>query len=197
MFELMPQTIFLVLVAYVVGMFPTARLVGRRFGVDPTRQGSGNPGAANICRLLNLKTGVVVGAIDLLKGVIPTALALVVADRTTAHLVWIAVVLGHVWPAYCVRKGGKGVATASGAGLALNPIIGLLCAAIFLVIVKVLRVAALGSLAISVGYPVLALAFGLPASEVVMAVVVGVIVVVRHQSNIRQLLAKHGRKQTT
>lgn len=188
----MIEVVAVVVSAYVIGMFPTATIVGRRLGVDPTREGSGNPGASNIYRLASRKAGVIVGFVDMLKGAVPAALALVVSGRPAAHAVWVAAVLGHVWPVLRRFRGGKGVATAGGAGLVISPVIGLLCALTFLVVVKVRRVAALGSLSIAFSYPLLATIAGLPAWEVLVSVGVAAILVLRHQSNIRRLLAGRG-----
>ena len=110
-----------VVAAYVIGMFPTAQIVGRKVGLDPTRAGSRNPGASNVYRLVGRKAGVIVGVIDMLKGAIPAGFALLVAGRPEAHAVWVAAVAGHVWPATRGFRGGKGVATAGGAGLVINP----------------------------------------------------------------------------
>lgn len=184
------EVVALVVGAYVVGMFPTATIVGRRMGVDPTREGSGNPGASNIYRLGSRRAGVIVGLIDMGKGAVPAAAALALSGRPAAHAVWVAAVAGHVWPALRRFRGGKGVATAGGAGLMISPVIGLLCALCFLVVVKVVRVAALGSLSIAFSYPVFATIAGLPTLEILVSIGVAAILVVRHQSNIRRLLAE-------
>lgn len=186
----MIEVVALVVGAYVVGMFPTATIVGQRLGVDPTREGSKNPGASNIYRLASRKAGVIVGLVDMVKGAGPAVLALTVSGRPAAHAVWVAAVVGHVWPVLRGFRGGKGVATAGGAGLMINPAIGLLCGLTFLVVVKVLRVAALGSLSIAFSYPLLATVTGRPAWEILASVGVAAILVLRHQSNIRRLLPK-------
>lgn len=178
----------LVVAAYAVGTFPTAQIVGRRFGVDPTEQGSGNPGASNVYRLGGRKAGVMVFAIDALKGAIPAGVALLVAGRPEAHAVWLAAVAGHVWPVTRGFRGGKGVATAGGAGLVISPVIGLACAAVFVLTVKVARVAALGSLGIAISYPVIAAIARFPAWEIAASSAVALVLVVRHQSNIRRLI---------
>lgn len=184
------EVVALVVGAYVFGMFPTATIVGRRMGVDPTREGSGNPGASNIYRLGSRKAGVIVGLIDMFKGAAPAALALALSGRPAAHAVWVAAVAGHVWPVLRRFRGGKGVATAGGAGLVISPVIGLLCALSFLVVVKVMRVAALGSLSIAFSYPILATIAGLPTWEILVSTGVAAILVVRHQSNIRRLISE-------
>jgi glycerol-3-phosphate acyltransferase PlsY len=82
-------------------------------------QGSGNPGATNVGRVLGLRWGVVVGALDVLKGLVPTLLALWLGDRFTAYAVGLATVLGHVLSPFLRGRGGKGVATSMGAVMAV------------------------------------------------------------------------------
>jgi acyl phosphate:glycerol-3-phosphate acyltransferase len=180
--------VVLVVVAYVIGMFPTAQIVGRRLGLDPTQQGSGNPGASNVYRLGGRRAGVIVGVVDMAKGAVPVGVALLIADRPEAHAVWVAAVVGHVWPATRGLRGGKGVATAGGGGLVINPLVGLACAGVFLVTVKAARIAALGSLGIAFAYPLIAALTGAPGWEVAVSAGVAAILVIRHQSNIRTLL---------
>jgi glycerol-3-phosphate acyltransferase PlsY len=184
----------LIIGAYITGMFPTAHLVGRRLGVNPAREGSGNPGASNVYRLGGRQAGVIVGVIDMLKGALPVGIALLVADMPEAHAVWVAAVAGHVWPVTRGFRGGKGVATAGGAGLVINPLVGLACAGLFLVVVRVARIAALGSLGIAVSYPVIAALVGRPGYEIAVSAGVASILVIRHQSNIRRMLRRDENK---
>jgi len=159
-------------------------------GADPSKEGSGNPGASNVYRLSGRRAGLLVGLIDALKGAVPVAVALAVADRDAAHAVWIAAVVGHVWPVFRRFRGGKGVATGGGGGLVINPVVGVACAVLFFGVVKLGRVAALGSLTIALAYPILAAAIGRPGWEVAVGAGVAAIVVVRHQSNIRRLVGR-------
>jgi len=85
------------------------------------RQGSGNPGATNVGRVLGVRWGVSVGLLDVLKGLVPTLLALWLVDRITAYVVGLAAVLGHVLSPFLRGRGGKGVATSLGAVLAVFP----------------------------------------------------------------------------
>jgi len=179
-----------VVAAYLVGTFPTALWIGRRAGTDPTTAGSGNPGASNVYRLSGRRAGILVGVIDVSKGAVPVGVALVVAGRPEAHAVWLAAVAGHVWPVFRSFRGGKGVATAGGGGLVANPVVGACCAVLFLVVVKLGRIAALGSLTIAVAFPVLTAATGRPGWEVAVGVAIAVIVLIRHQSNIRAMLGR-------
>jgi len=180
-----------IVAAYFLGTFPTALIVGSRIGHNPTKEGSGNPGASNVWRLGGKRAGIIVAVIDGMKGAIPVLVALAVSGRPLAHAAWVAAVAGHVWPVTRRLRGGKGVATAGGGGLAISPLIGLGCAALFLIVVKTGRVAALGSLSIAIAYPILSVSFGRPAWEIEVGVFVAAILVVRHQSNIRRLIG-HG-----
>ncbi len=177
-----------VVLAYLAGTFPTALIVGRRVGADPARQGSGNPGASNVWRLGGRRAGLITGLIDMLKGAVPTGIALAVAGRPEAHAVWLAAVAGHVWPITRKLRGGKGVATAGGGGIVLGPVIGLACAVLFFGVVKFGRVAALGSLSIAIAYPIVSAIVGRPGWEIAVSSAVAVILVIRHQSNIRRML---------
>ena len=181
-------------VAYAAGMFPTAVLVGHKIGRDPISEGSGNPGATNIYRLGGRLAGVAVALGDMAKGAAPVGAALLLWDRPEAMAAWIGAVAGHVWPAIRRFRGGKGMATAGGGGIVLDPIIGLICTVLFFAMVRITRVAALGSLSVGVTYPVLALVFGWPVTEVIVAAVVMGVMAMRHHGNIVRLLRGTERK---
>src|SRR5690348_10263999 len=111
----------LVPVAWLVGTFPSAQLVARAHGADVMREGSGNPGASNVARLVGFKAGLLVMLIDFAKGAIAAGAGLAVGGREGAFILGLAAILGHTFPLY--RKGGKGVATAGGALVVLYPLI--------------------------------------------------------------------------
>ena len=173
--------------AYAAGMFPTAVLVGHKIGHDPTSEGSRNPGATNIYRLGGRFAGVVVAVGDMAKCALPVGVGLLLWDRPEAMAAWIGAVAGHVWPVLRRFRGGKGMATAGGGGLVLDPVIGLICVVLFFGMVRLTRVAALGSLSVGVAYPVLALVLGWPAAEVIVAAVVMGVMAMRHHGNIVRL----------
>ena len=99
---------------YLLGTFPTAALVGRLTGHDPTAEGSGNPGATNVYGTSGRGAGAADPLIDLAKGVIAAGIGLAVGDHTLGVLTGAAAVLGHVVPLTRPTLGGKGVATAAG-----------------------------------------------------------------------------------
>ena len=178
-----------ILVSHLVGTFPTAQLVGRRLGFDPTTAGSGNPGASNTTRLGGTRAGAIVLAGDAAKGALAAGLGYAVDGRTLAWFAGAAAVAGHMWPVTRRLRGGKGVATVAGVVAVCAPLGLVVLAAVFAAIVLVWGKAALGSLAVAVLLPVVAAASGHEAVEIAVAAALAVAIVVRHAGNIRRLLA--------
>ncbi len=145
--------------AYVVGSFPTAYLVGKANGVDLRTVGSGNLGATNVFRTLGWKWGLLVYVVDFLKGLLPVLYLPSLAGVTGGPSGWamafgVFAILGHVKPVFLLGKGGgKGVATASGVFVALAPLPAALAVVAFALCVAITRFVSLGSL---VGAAVLA-----------------------------------------
>lgn len=108
---------FLLLVfGYLLGSIPSGYLISRRKGVDIRKVGSGNIGGTNVSRAFGLKWGVIVGILDIFKGVIPAYLAIqYLSYDWQIALAAISPVLGHIFPVWLKFKGGKGVATGAGA----------------------------------------------------------------------------------
>lgn len=177
----------LVVPAYLLGTFPTAILVGRREGRDPTREGSGNPGASNTFRTMGRRAGAIVLLGDVAKGALAAGTGLASGNRAVGVVCGLAAVLGHVAPATRRFRGGKGVATGAGmaAVLLTVPAVGL--AALWVVSVKVFGAASAGSVAVAVGLPVAAAAVGRPAVEVAAFAACGLLVVARHGGNLGRL----------
>jgi len=175
-------------VSYFVGTFPTALLVGSRKGVDPTKAGSNNPGATNVYRTAGRRAGVVVLFGDIAKGALPAGIGWIISGRPLGFACWAAAVVGHIFPVTRKFKGGKGVASAGGGAIVLLPIGAAICAAVFIVIVKVLHKASVGSLVMCGLLPVVAAALGRPGREVAVTAGVCGLVVVRHWSNIKRLI---------
>src|SRR4051794_5848491 len=143
----------LVVPAYLLGTFPSAILVGRREGRDPTAEGSGNPGATNALRTMGRRAGALVLLGDAGKGALAAGLGWAIGGRAAGVACGLAAVLGHVYPATRRFRGGKGVATAAGMGIVLLPGVALAMAVLFVVVAKVTGTASAGSIAIAVGFP--------------------------------------------
>jgi len=177
----------LVVPAYLLGTFPTAILVGRGVGHDPTHEGSGNPGASNAFRTMGRRAGATVLVGDMAKGAVAAGMGLASGSRAVAVACGLAAVLGHVVPATRRFRGGKGVATGAGMATVLLPLPAVGLALLWAVTVKVTGAASAGSLAVAVGLPVAAAAVGRPGGEVVAFAACGVLVVARHRTNLGRL----------
>lgn len=178
----------LVVPSYLLGTFPTAILVGRQAGRDPTREGSGNPGASNAYRTMGRRAGALVLVGDLCKGALAAGGGLAIGGRGVGVACGLAAVVGHVLPATRAFRGGKGVATAAGMTLVLLPVPALALAAVWAILAKATGTASVASIAIAAGLPVAAAAAGRPAGEVAAFTACAVFVVARHRGNIDRLL---------
>jgi acyl phosphate:glycerol-3-phosphate acyltransferase len=124
-----------VVVAFVIGAVNPATILARVLGKDLRGVGSGNPGATNAGRVLGVRWGVLVGVLDVLKGLVPVLVAQHLLGTVTALVVGLAVVLGHIWSPFLKGQGGKGVATSLGAILAVEPWFALVMVVVFGVLV--------------------------------------------------------------
>jgi glycerol-3-phosphate acyltransferase PlsY len=177
-----------VVFGYLLGTVPTAQLVGRRIGRDPTREGSGNPGASNVYRTAGARAGAMVFAGDALKGVAATGIGWLAGDRTLALVCGAAAVVGHVAPIGRRFRGGKGVATACGMVVVLFPLVAAAAAVVWTAVAKLTGKASLASLVLAVLLPVGVAATGGPVEEIVGVALVAGIVVLRHAGNIERLV---------
>jgi len=181
----------LILGAYLAGSLSAAIITCRLMGLpDPRTQGSGNPGATNVMRVGGKKPAAITLAGDALKGLLPVLLAqaLAVSDRTLA-LTALAAFLGHLYPVFFGFKGGKGVATAFGALIALAWPVALCLLGVWLLMAKVFHISSLAALTAAALAP-LFMWWLRPQPELIgVSVVISVMLIWRHRSNIRKLLA--------
>ncbi|MFM7616537.1 MAG: glycerol-3-phosphate acyltransferase [Actinomycetes bacterium] len=171
--------------AYLIGTFPTAVLVSRARGRDVLHEGSGNPGASNVNRMLGWRAGLVVLLVDGLKGALAALVGLGLAGRPGAWALGAAAVVGHIFP--IGRRGGKGVATCAGFLLVLYPWFVLAFGVVFFVVARLLRKASIGSLIACIGFPVL-VAVTRPGWEALATTAMAALVLSRHRANIQRLL---------
>jgi len=172
---------------FFVGSINPATIIARILHAD-LRQGSGNPGATNAGRVLGVRWGVVVGLLDVLKGFIPTFLALLLVDRFTAYVVGLATVLGHVLSPFLHGRGGRGVATSLGAVLAVFPWFALGMIMVFGLMLWRTRWVAGSSLAAAALLGLYAGLAPLPdpvAAGRVWGICIALLVIIRHYDNIR------------
>jgi acyl phosphate:glycerol-3-phosphate acyltransferase len=163
-------------------------MVARARGVDILTEGSGNPGASNVARVLGTRWGVAVFVLDALKGAVPAAAGLAMHARPVAYVLVAAAVLGHMFPATRGFRGGKGVATMGGAMSVLHPLTSLVLLVVWVVVRKTTGKASIASLAISLGLPIGVVIGGARAWELGAVIALCVLVMLRHIDNISRLL---------
>jgi acyl phosphate:glycerol-3-phosphate acyltransferase len=180
-------------VGYAIGAINPAAIVARVFGVDLRSTGSGNPGATNVTRALGPRWGVLVGVLDVLKGFVPAVLFGALVGQTAGEVAGFAAVVGHITSPYLKGRGGKGVATTLGAILGVQPLLAIPVLVAFGIGVAVWHRVGLGAVLGAVAL-ILSGILGwwigwTDESDMWFAVVLGVLVLVRHQRNVRDAWA--------
>jgi acyl phosphate:glycerol-3-phosphate acyltransferase len=188
-------SVLAVLAAYLIGSLSFAVIVSRGMGLDdPRHYGSGNPGATNVLRSGNRTAALLTLAFDALKGYVPVLLALVYGPpfdmgEMTVALVGLAAFVGHLWPVFFGFKGGKGVATAAGVLMALNPWLGAATLLTWLIVAMFFRYASLASIVAAVFAPFYQLLIWGVAPMLLAICAMSLLLLWRHQPNMRKLFA--------
>ncbi len=174
--------------AYCLGSISTAVLVCRWMGLpDPRSQGSQNPGATNVLRTGHKGAAAITLIGDVLKGLMPVFIAMhVYKTPLIVGLVMLSVFLGHLYPIFFQFRGGKGVATAAGAFLALDLVLGFVLIGIWLLMMGLFRMAALSAVVVALIAPCyvwhrLGFPFAIPVA------MISVLIIWRHRSNMQRL----------
>lgn len=185
--------LILVAASYVLGSIPFGKLIGVLRGTDVTRIGSGNIGATNVYRSLGPAWGLLVFALDFLKGLVPVLIARswFAEQPVTICLVATAVIKGHIWSFLLGFKGGKGIATGVGCVMAISPLAGILALVVWAVALGFCRYVSVASIVatISVGYW-LGIDPDLGGFYVLWAMVMALLMLYTHRANIARVTAR-------
>ncbi len=181
--------------AYMLGSLSFAVLISRAFGLpDPRSHGSGNPGATNMLRTGRKAAAALTLAGDLAKGWVAVSLAAWMRTRyglpdSVVYAAAVAALLGHIYPLFFGFKGGKGVATALGVLLALSPMLGAICAGIWLAVFTVRRISSLSALAAAAAAPIAGFYVLESSTAAVALFLLAALIFWRHRANISRLLS--------
>lgn len=182
--------LFMLLFGYLLGSVSSAIVACKIMGLpDPRSQGSGNPGATNVLRMAGKKLAIIVLLGDILKGVIPPLLALLVG--LSPHLLgWVvlATFLGHLYPIYFGFHGGKGVATAIGGVFVLSWPLGLLLIVTWALVAIIFRYSSLAAIIAAALAPFYAYWLLIPGNYLPLLIMC-ILLIYRHRKNIQNLLA--------
>ena len=197
--------IIITIVAYLLGSIPTSIWISRAFfDIDIREHGSGNAGATNTFRVLGVKAGLVVFAVDILKGFAAVNL-IHFTNYYIPHsgdyiniqlLLGIAAMLGHIFPVYVGFKGGKGVATLFGVICAISLYPTLIMAGIFFTTLIITRYVSVSSMVSGLSFPVLIIIVfkETTPSLVIFSLIMAILMLFTHQKNIERLLKKEEKK---
>lgn len=193
------QIILLIILAYLIGSIPTSVWIGKWFyKVDVRTKGSGNAGATNTIRVLGWKAGIPVLLFDVFKGWFAVYMSnFILSDVYTGgqfiniKIVFaVAAVIGHIFPVYVRFKGGKGVATLLGVGIALFSYSVLVAVGVFVIVLVISRIVSISSIIASIFFPfIVVFIFNVNnLSLIIMSIAVAVFIPLTHLKNIKRLI---------
>jgi len=189
--------ILAILTAYLLGSIPTGYIFGRLLkGVDIRKHGSGNVGATNVFRVVGKVPGVIVLLLDALKGFVAVKLAALVFYREGVgiSIEWFCIIAalcavsGHNWTIFLRFKGGKGVATSTGALAALMPQVIGVCFVIWAIIFSLTRIVSIASIIASLALPISAWIFNKPIELKTISLLLCLVSLYKHISNMKRLI---------
>ena len=202
----MIEYMIMAIIAYCIGSLNISIFISKKLGgFDLREKGSNSTGATNVLRTLGKKAAAITLLFDILKGIVAIAISMIIGnimEETNQELLLqiagIAVVIGHTFPIFFGFKGGKGVATSIGILLMSNWKIGLICLIFALVLMILTRMVSVGSCAAAILFPVLTLFINDSYTILtegksgnayfIYSVLLSVIVLYNHRSNIKRLL---------
>lgn len=199
--------VILIMASYLLGSVPFGLIIAAAHGKDLRSAGSGNIGATNVSRVLGKKWAWLCFVLDVLKGLLPMLVTrrLITLPATSQQFaIWLAVgcaaILGHIFPVYLRFKGGKGVATSLGVVLGLWPyytICGFVAFVVWALVLFIWHYISLASITAAIAFPVcltVAIAavpdwrFGNLWPLFIAAIIMPVLVILRHRANIKRLI---------
>lgn len=202
----MIEYIIMAIIAYCIGSLNISIFISKKMGgFDLREKGSNSTGATNVLRTLGKKAAAITLLFDILKGIVAIAISMIIGNivegtnkELLLQIAGIAAVIGHTFPVFFGFKGGKGVATSLGILLMSNWKIGLICLVFALVLMALTRMVSLGSCGAAILFPVLTLFINdsytiltegkRGSTYLIYSVILAVIVLYNHRSNIQRLL---------
>ena len=183
------------LVAYLIGSVSFAIIFSKKFaGFDVRERGSKNAGSTNVLRTVGKKAAALTLICDILKGVVAVLIAILASKiwkesdvEILKYLAGLFVIIGHTFPVYFGFRGGKGVATALGVLLMVNPQIGVSCLVFALIIMIATRFVSLGSILAAILFPILTVFMTENFYAKIISILIGLLVIFNHRTNIKRL----------
>jgi glycerol-3-phosphate acyltransferase PlsY len=184
--------IICLVIGYVLGCIQTSYIIGRIKGIDLRNYGSGNLGATNALRVMGKKLGLITFACDILKAVAAFMIAKYALSQGDLGGLYagFGVVVGHNWPFYLKFRGGKGIAVTFGLMLCIEPWISLIVLIIAIAVIALTKYVSLGSILAMLSMALIAVVKYYSEPEMmILLLLISLIAIVKHRSNIKRLLA--------
>ncbi len=208
MFIVVVKLVIAGVIGYLLGSANTSLIVGKFYGVDVRKHGSGNAGTTNTLRTLGKAAAALVISGDILKGVLACIMGLyIIHGGVTAEIFnrdyiedmglmvgGIFSIVGHNWPLYFNFKGGKGILTTFSVALMMDPVMALALLGVFIIIVALTRYVSLGSIIAAALLPVGSLLFGRGPVFTVFSGILALLAIFKHRENIKRILDGTERK---
>lgn len=178
-------SILVIVIAYLIGNISPSIILGKIHGIDIKKEGSGNAGTTNALRVLGKKAALITLVIDIGKGILAVRLGML-CGFMIGGLCALAVFCGHIWPCFYRFKGGKGVATAFGAILAIDWKLALIMLAVAAAGLLLSKRMSVGSLLAAVSFPLLC--WFIEPDFLVVGSIMALIIIIKHRANIQRLI---------
>lgn len=183
------ELILMIAMGYIIGSIPFSYLIPKWMGrIDIRQHGSGNTGTTNVVRTLGLKIGIVAFLGDFLKGIIPTAIGLILFSTLGGIVGGVFSILGHCYSVWLKFKGGKGIATSAGVLVVLMPVVLIILLTIQFIIIFATRIMSLASISSAIILPVLTALLHSNDQLLYFSVLLAVFIIFKHKDNIKRLL---------
>ena len=187
----MLKNISIWIIAYVLGSIPFGVLFAHAKGIDLRKHGSGNIGATNVSRILGKRVGIMTLLCDALKGWLAVSLASwILSDSVAVAGAGLMAFFGHLFSIFLKFKGGKGVATGMGIHLYMMPMATLGAMGVFTFTLWVSKYVSLSSIIAAIALPIFGIYLKIPLPYIHVSIVIAMLVVFKHQENIRRIIAK-------
>ncbi len=187
----------ILIISFLCGSIPTGYLVVKKMkGVDIRKEGSGNIGSTNVKRIAGSKASKITQLIDILKGTIPVAGAIVAGkvfelplnNNMLVPITGLVAIIGHDFTPFLNFKGGKGVNTTIGAFILIAPLPTLIAVGIYFSFKLMTGIVSVGSLALGIALPIAAALFKMPPPVIICSAFAGLLILILHKENISRLL---------
>lgn len=183
------RNLILMIIAYLLGSFPSALVIGKTFyNKDIRNYGSGNLGSTNAFRVLGKKGGAIVFILDILKGGLAFLIAKYAGATISPLIIAVFALIGHIYPIFANFKGGKAVATSAGIILFYSPLLFITLFIIFVITLKIWKMVSLSSTIISIAAVFIVWLGNYDLTARIMLTIFAVFIIIKHIPNYRRIL---------